>query len=181
MIFFIVFILIVMQRLIELAVAKRNERYMKQKGALEFGKAHYKYIVLLHTSFLISIFLEVTIFHRQLSPIWYILLTFLFLTQLLRVWTITSLGSYWNTKIIVLPNASVTTKGPYKFIRHPNYMIVILEILLIPLLFQAYITAVVFSFLNLAVLSIRIREEEKALIEITNYKEAFQYISRFRP
>ena len=92
----------------------------------------------------------------------------------MRIWCLTSLGKFWNTKIIILPGADVVIKGPYKFIRHPNYLIVTTELLVLPLLFSAYFTAIVFSILNIWMLSVRIPTEERALKEVTNYKEEFR-------
>lgn len=117
--------------------------------------------------------LEVFIFEQNLSPFWPILLILFFLTQAGRVWALFSLGKYWNTKIIVLPGAEVVRRGPYRFIKHPNYAIVAAEFLVIPLMFQAYITAAVFTLLNIMVLYVRIPAEEKALKELTEYEEAF--------
>jgi methyltransferase len=179
--FYMFLVFVVLQRIAELFVAKRNERFMKEKGAIEFGQAHYKYIVLLHISFLLSTAGEVSFFQKGISSFWPVLLCIFICTQLLRVWAIISLGVYWNTKIIVLPATEIIRKGPYRFIRHPNYIVVILEMALLPLLFQAYITAVLFSVLNMFVLYIRIQEEEKALFEMTNYKREFAKISRFTP
>jgi len=181
MIFFSFVAFIVVQRLVELLLARRNERYMKRRGALEFGREHYKYIVLLHMLFFVLIVAEVTFLKRTPSPMWPALLVLFIGTQLLRAWAITSLGVYWNTKILVLPHSKLSPKGPYKFMRHPNYIVVMLEFWIVPLFFQAYITAVVCSVLNVFVLSVRIREEERALQELTNYKQSFQNISRFLP
>ncbi|WP_096154326.1 MULTISPECIES: isoprenylcysteine carboxyl methyltransferase family protein [Bacillus] len=171
---------VITQRLAELIIAKRNESWMLQNGAKEYFPNHYKFIVLLHIGFLISFISEGIIFNKEVSPIWPGLLILFGFTQLLRVWAITSLGKFWNTKIIILPNANIVKKGPYKFIRHPNYLIVGLEILLIPLLFQAYFTAIVFTILNAVILSIRIPLEEKALIEGTaDYNKYMEYKNRF--
>ena len=87
-----------------------------------------------------------------------------------RIWCLASLGKFWNTKIIILPGADVVRKGPYKWIRHPNYLIVTTELLVLPLLFGAYFTAIIFAFLNVWMLSVRIPAEEKALKEATNYR-----------
>lgn len=181
MTFFSFFMFVVVQRLSELMLARRNERHMKRRGAREFGREHYKYIVLLHVLFLVLIVVEVSFFKKTPSPMWPVLIVLFIGTQLLRVWAIASLGVYWNTKILVLPHSKLVPKGPYKFMRHPNYIVVMLEFWLIPLLFQAYITAIVCSVLNVLVLSIRIHEEERALQELTNYKQSFQNISRFIP
>ena len=98
--------------------------------------------------------------------------------QALRIWCIRSLGTFWNTKILILPDAQVVRKGPYVYMRHPNYAVVCLEILLLPLMFQAYFTAFCFTLLNITMLSVRIPIEEKALRDATNYNRVFQ--RRFR-
>jgi methyltransferase len=180
-IFYAFFLFIIAERLSELVIAKKNERWLKEKGAEEFGKGHYKYIVLVHVLFLLSFWLEATLQGVRLSPFWPIILSGFLITQLLRVWTILSLGRFWNTKILVVPNAKVIAKGPYRWLRHPNYVIVTLEFVLIPLLFQAYWTAIIFSLLNMIVLFIRISIEEQVLCAMTNYKNEFYKRNRFFP
>jgi len=171
--FFLIITLIILKRMVELVIAKRNERWMKSQGAMEFGKEHYRWIVLVHGLFFISYILEVLILHKPLSPVWPIVLALLLITQAARVWALKSLGMFWNTKIIVLPNAKVVRKGPYRYIKHPNYAIVAAEFLLIPLLFQAYVTAILFSILNAVILAVRIPAEEKALRSLTEYERVF--------
>ena len=173
MVFFFFISFIVLQRMAELYIAKKNEISMKQKGAIEFGKGHYPFIIMIHSLFFVSLINEVVIFHKELSPSWPFFLVIFLLIQLGRVWALYSLGEFWNTKILVLPNANIVRKGPYRFIKHPNYLIVTAEFLIIPLLFQAYMTAVIFSVLNALVLTIRIRIEEKALKQLTEYAEAY--------
>ena len=168
-IFYAFILLLIAQRLAELLIARRNEQWMKQRGAREFGQTHYRFIVFFHSLFFVSYWIEVTVWDSALSPIWPLLLTIFLFTQLVRVWALTSLGKFWNTKIIVLPGASVVQKGPYRFLKHPNYMVVILEFIIIPLFFQAHYTTILFTVLNLLVLSIRIPAEEKALNELTEY------------
>jgi methyltransferase len=175
MIFFYAFTsFIVLQRLVELTIAKRNEKWIKSRGAIEFGQAHYPIIVLMHGGFLIAFILEVTIFNRQLSPFWQIFLFIFIIAQAVRIWVLASLGRFWNTKIIVLPEAGPVKKGPYRFLKHPNYIVVSIEILIIPLLFNAYSTAILFTLLNIAILAIRIPAEERALAQFTCYKSGFQ-------
>lgn len=171
--FLLVFIIVVIQRLVELAVAKRNENWMRSQGAIEVGASHYKWMVLMHTAFFISLLAEVLVFDRPLPVYWPALLTVFLLMQILRVWCLSSLGKFWNTKILILPGADVQKKGPYKWIRHPNYVIVTTELLVLPLLFGAYFTAALFFVLNIWMLSVRIPAEEKALRELTNYNEVF--------
>jgi methyltransferase len=179
--FFVFFCMLVLQRLIELRVAKKNEKWMKAQGAIEFGTRHYQLIVWMHGLFFISFIIEKLTFNRGVSPIWPYLLVFFLFVQLVRVWAILSLGKYWNTKILVLPNAEVVKKGPYRYIKHPNYFVVIMELAVVPLLFEAYVTAVLFSLLNIMILSIRIPEEENALKKLTEYETRFSENNRFLP
>lgn len=173
-IFTVFFLLVVGQRIAELFVAKRNEKWMKENGAFEAGKDHYKYIVALHVAFLLAVFIEGAIRGFSLSSIWVIMLILFLAAQIFRVWTIKSLGRFWNTKIIVLPDANVVSKGPYKFIRHPNYFIVAIEIIALPLIFSSYFTALLFTLLNaFLLLKIRIPAEEYALRKATNYSQSF--------
>ncbi|WP_249365486.1 isoprenylcysteine carboxyl methyltransferase family protein [Cytobacillus citreus] len=173
MIFFMFITVIIFQRVFELLIAKRNERQMKRRGALEFGQSHYKFIVFVHSMFFVSFIIEVICFNKELSSSWAVLLILFLFTQAGRIWALFSLGSYWNTKIIVLPYADIVKKGPYRFMKHPNYTIVAIEFIIIPFMFQAYLTAVLFTILNAIILFIRIPAEEKALKELTKYEEAF--------
>lgn len=169
MLFTIVFTLICIQRLGELMVARSNERYQKDKGAIEAGQGHYPLIVILHTLFLCSLLVEYLWFKPSLSPLWpYLLIAFLTL-QFARVWAIQSLGRFWNTKIIILPGAKLVKQGPYKWMPHPNYAIVALEIAIIPLIFQEYFTAILFTLLNYGMMLIRIPVEEEALSQYSNH------------
>ena len=115
----------------------------ESQGAFEAGAGHYPIMVSMHMAFFISLILEVLVIDRPLSPLWIALLTLFLIAQIARVWCLTSLGKFWNTKIIILPGADVVGKGPYKFIRHPNYVIVATELLVLPLMFSAYFTAIV--------------------------------------
>lgn len=176
MLFVIVFTLICIQRLVELRIAKRNEQYMKQRGAIEFGQSHYPFIVALHILFLCSLLLEYLVKSPSLNVLWVLLLTLFFLLQISRIWVIKSLGHFWNSKIIVLPNANLVKKGPYKWISHPNYVIVALEILVIPLIFQAYFTAVIFTILNMVMMLVRIPAEEAALKSIDHEEGNLEHL-----
>lgn len=170
--FYVFFTIIILQRLCEMIIAKRNEKWMRENGAQEFGQNHYPLIVFIHTMFFIVFFLEVYIWQNRLSPVWPIVLSIFMMTQLIRVWAITSLGRYWNTKIIVLPGAKMVNKGPYQFLKHPNYLVVTIEFIVIPLMFEAYFTAFFFSLLNGIILRIRIAAEEKALYQLTGYSRS---------
>lgn len=173
MLFAIVISIVILQRLVELVVAKRNEQWMRSQGAFEVGAAHYPIMVTMHIAFFISLLAEVILLDRSLSSMWIILLVIFLTAQVARIWCLTSLGKFWNTKIIILPGADVVQKGPYKWVRHPNYVIVTTELLVLPLMFGAYLTAIIFTLLNVWMLSVRIPAEEKALKDATNYREKF--------
>ncbi len=161
--FYLVLGAVVLQRLLELGIARRNARYIRSLGGYEVGAGHYKYIVCLHALFFISLIIE-----SRNPPAWWWLPFSLFLAaQFVRYWCISSLGRHWNTRIFVLPGAPLVARGPYRYLRHPNYWVVVLELATLPLTFSAYRTAVFFSLMNLWLLwRIRIPLEEQALYDI---------------
>ena len=147
---------------------------MKEKGAKEFGQSHYRWMVSMHLGFFLFLIIEVIVLKRELSEIWPLWLALFLIAQAGRIWVIMSLGKYWNTKIIVLPDADIVMKGPYKYVKHPNYLIVATEIIVIPLLFNAYLTAILFTLLNIWMMSVRIPLEERALRTYTEYSSVFK-------
>ena len=160
---FILFIsFIVLQRIAELIIAKRNENWLRKQGAIEYGHDHYSLIVLLHTVFILSLIAEY-LYSGTSYPDLAFLSIYLVLV-IAKVWVIASLGRYWNTKILRVPNAALVTKGPYRYVKHPNYIIVIGEIAIIPVVFHLYYTAIIFTILNAFMLRIRIIEENKVLV-----------------
>ncbi|MFJ5965134.1 isoprenylcysteine carboxyl methyltransferase family protein [Bacillus sp. NPDC093026] len=163
MVFWLIIGLLICQRLIEVLVAKRNEKKVKAIGAIEFGARHYPYMVAMHAAFFLSLIAETLLFQHERSRFFLLLLILLMVTQLVRYWALWSLGMYWNTKILVVPNAMIVKKGPYRWLKHPNYLVVAIEFVLIPLLFQAYITAILFTCLNVWMMMVRIQTEEEAL------------------
>jgi methyltransferase len=181
LLFILLLSFIVLQRIIELYIAKGNEKWMIQQGAVEFGQRHYKYMVLLHVLFIIFLSAETLIINRGISPAWPVFLSLFCLAQAVRIWVITSLGKFWNTKILVLPDTNVIRKGPYRYLKHPNYLVVALELISVPLLFNSFFTALLFTVLNILMLKIRIPLEEKALNTLTEYDETFQNCRRFIP
>ncbi len=150
---------IVAQRLAELAYSTRNERRLKARGACEAGAGHYPLIVALHAAWLVALVLTVP----PATPANLPLLGVFVALQAVRVWVIASLGERWTTRVIVLPGAPLVAKGPYRYLRHPNYAVVCAEIAVAPLMFGAWQVAAVFSVLNLALLRHRVRVEEAAL------------------
>ncbi len=155
--------LLVLQRLSELILARKNEIYVRSIGALEYDRSGYRAIVLMHIAFFISLVSEYFIFDSGLNRHWPALIAVFLLAQVLRYWSILSLGKFWNTKILVVPNITLVTRGPYKYMRHPNYLAVVIEIAVVPLIFSCYITSALFTVLNLIALRRRIRIEEQAL------------------
>jgi methyltransferase len=163
--FTVIISIVILQRVIELIISRRNERWLFSQGAIEYGKDHYKFIVILHTLFFVSMIAEYLISGRyiEFSIINYILLVFFIFLQLMRVWVLSSLGKFWNTKILRIPSTELVSKGPYKYIKHPNYLIVSAEIFILPMIFNLYFTAIVFTILNAVMLRIRIKIENEAL------------------
>ncbi|MFD1360523.1 isoprenylcysteine carboxyl methyltransferase family protein [Lentibacillus salinarum] len=158
---------VIAQRLVELSIAKSNEKWLKRMGGIEKGEKHYKWFIFLHCSFFISVIVETALKNDPSSSLNYVLL-FIFLTaQVGRVWCMQSLGRFWNTKVIVLPGVALIKQGPYRYVKHPNYIIVAVELFTIPLLVGAQWTAVLFPLLHILLLRVRIPREEKALTRAT--------------
>lgn len=155
----IILVLVALQRLGELVYAQRNTSRLLARGAIEIGRRHYPLFVLLHASWLLTLFVSVP----QDAPINWPLLAIFAILQGLRLWVVATLGPYWTTRILTLPGAPLIRSGPFRFVRHPNYLVVIGEIAALPLVFGAWRIALVFSLLNLALLAWRIRIEEQAL------------------
>ncbi|WP_330948964.1 isoprenylcysteine carboxyl methyltransferase family protein [Virgibacillus sp. MG-45] len=160
-------IFIILQRLVELVIARNNEKWMKERGGVERGEDHYKWFIILHFLFFLSLLVETHLHGRSAYPFSFFLFSLFFIAQICRIWCIYTLGRFWNTKIIVLPRVALIKKGPYKYVKHPNYFIVGIELFVIPMLFGAYATAIVFPILHLLLLRIRIPREEKALTKVS--------------
>jgi len=150
---------IAVQRLAELAWAARNTRRLRAAGAVEIGAAHYPLFVLLHGGWLASL----AFLMPADAPLDPALLAVFFLLQAGRLWAIATLGPYWTTRILSLPGAPLVRRGPYRLVRHPNYLVVALEIPVVPLIAGAWQIALVFGILNIALLGWRIRIEDRAL------------------
>ena len=154
----VILALVTAQRLGELLVSNRNTKRLLGQGAREHGAAHYPLIVALHTAWLGSLWwLGVA---RPIDPFW---LALFILIEIGRIWVLLTLGERWTTRIIVLPQAPLVRRGPYRFINHPNYAIVAAEIAVLPLVFSLWKVALIFTLLNAAILTVRIREENQAL------------------
>ena len=159
---FILFIsFVILLRIGELWLSKRNAEWLLENGAVEYGNRHYPFIVALHVSFIISLILEYSM--QQTNAYSLSLLVLYFLLLAFKTWVILSLGKFWNTKIYHIRNVPLISNGPYKYFKHPNYLVVIAEIAVIPLAFHLYFTAVTFTLLNIIMLFVRIKEENKAM------------------
>jgi methyltransferase len=151
---------VLLQRLSELVIARQNTAALLAVGAREHAPGHYPLIVAVHAAWLAALF-----WLAPNQPIHWPLFALFLLLQAGRLWVLRTLGPRWTTRIIVLPNALLVTGGPFRFVSHPNYLVVIGEIAVLPLVFGLWEVAVIFSLLNAAVLAIRIRAENRALAE----------------
>ena len=159
--------LVATQRLLELVLSRRNERRVRARGAVERGREHYPLMVALHALWIASTLIEGILRGPEVPALWPVPLALFLLAQALRYWAVFSLGESWNTRILVVPDAKLVRRGPYKYLDHPNYVVVVMEILAFPLIFGAWVTALVFTVLNAALLYVRIREEDRALDELS--------------
>ena len=154
----LVLALVTLQRLAELIIAGRNTKALLARGAREHGAGHYPVMVLMHASWLAGLWWLA--WNRPVNLIWLALFVGL---QAMRVWVLATLGGRWTTRIIVLPGEPLVRRGPYRFLSHPNYLVVAAEIAVLPLAFGLTAYAAVFTLLNAAVLWVRLRAETRAL------------------
>lgn len=151
--------LVAIQRIAELILATRNTKALLHRGAIEIGKDHYPLIVLFHATWLVVI----AVWLPQPPTIYAIPLACFIILQAARIWVIATLGPYWTTRIITLEGAPLVRRGPYRYLRHPNYVVVALEVFTLPLVFGETAVALICAGINLALLFWRIRVEETAL------------------
>ena len=154
----VILLAVTLQRLGELVLSARNTRRLLERGGREHSPDHYPLIVLVHASWLIALWWLAR--GRPVDGFW---LAMFVLLELARIWVLYSLGSRWTTRIIVLTHEPLVRRGPYRLINHPNYLVVVGEIAVLPLVFGLWQVALVFTLLNAAVLTIRIRAENAAL------------------
>jgi methyltransferase len=158
--------MVAVQRLLELRHSRRNERRLRARGAVERGRGHYPLMVGVHALWLVSTLVEGLLRGPEIPGWWPVPLAAFLLVQPLRYWAILSLGENWNVRVFVVPRRRLVKSGPYRYFSHPNYLVVAVEVLTLPLIFGAWVTALVFSLLNAGFLFVRIREEERALEEL---------------
>jgi methyltransferase len=155
------------ERVLELVISKRNAAWSFAQGGKEYGHAHYKWMVVLHTAFLICCVVEPWILQPVVPEFVCVLsIVVVIFTQALRWWVISTLGQQWNTRVIIVPSYKRVRKGPFLFLNHPNYLAVILELAALPLIGGAWITSLVFTLLNLLLLRERILVENDALAQL---------------
>lgn len=173
---------VVAERLVELVVTQRNAARLRARGGFAVGDAHFPAMVALHTGLLIAAPLEAWLVPRPFLPwLGWPMLAMVGATMALRYWAITSLGDRWTTRIFVVPGEPPVLGGPYRYLRHPNYLAVILEVAALPLVHTAWVTALVASLLNAWVLWARIRAEEKALATVGTDGDTLENLPRFFP
>jgi len=162
------------ERVFEVWLSLRNTRRALERGGVEYGRDHYPWMVALHSSFFVACLLEVGVLDRPFRPVLAApCLLLVALTMALRYWAVLSLGDRWNTRVVCEPGVPAVTAGPYRFLRHPNYLAVTIELAALPLVHGAWITAVLYSLLNAWMLHVRIGVEEAALSEHSDYRRLF--------
>jgi methyltransferase len=171
--------LLALERGAELVVSARHARRLRARGGVEVGRGHYRPMVAVHASFLLACAAEALAWPSPPPPIAAVALAVAALAQALRWWAIATLGERWTTCVIALPSAPPVTRGPYRFVRHPNYVAVVLEMAAVPLAYGSWRTALVFSAVNAVVLAVRVRAEERALGDA--WAAAFRRRPRFIP
>ena len=165
--FTVLILVIAIQRAWELGVSTRNLRSLMARGAIEVGTGHYPWMVALHTAFLVSCVTEVWLLDRPWRPGLAVFAVLILGAAIaLRWWTLATLGERWTTRVLVVPGEALVSSGPYRWLSHPNYLVVVMEIAAIPMVHGAWFTAAVFTIANLVLLRERIRVEEEALNRI---------------
>ena len=162
--FTVLILLVALERLAELIISKRNVRWSLERGGIEFGRGLYPVMVVLHVGLLVGSLVEVHVADRAIIPALAVpMLLLVVAAQALRWWCIASLGPRWNTRVVIVPGLPRVHKGPYRWLTHPNYVAVVIEGFALPLVGSAWITALSFTILNAALLTVRIRTEDAAL------------------
>jgi methyltransferase len=162
--FVVVVALVALERLGELVVSRRNAAWSFARGGVETGRGHYRVMVALHTGFLVAMLVEALVRRPEVPPaLAWSMLGLVLASQALRWWCITTLGRRWNTRVIIVPGLPPVGSGPYRLLRHPNYVAVVVEGVALPLVHAAWVTAAVFTVLNAGLLAVRIRVEDRAL------------------
>jgi methyltransferase len=170
------------ERGVEMLISRRNARRAFARGGIEVGAGHFGLMVLLHSLFLMACVAEVALLERPWRPwLGWPALALVAASMGLRYWVIATLGERWNTRVILVPGSAAVSSGPFRYVRHPNYLAVVVELAALPLVHGAWLTAVGFGLANAALLRRRIRVEEQALMEHCGYGDVFSDKPRFLP
>lgn len=162
--FTVLVVLVALERVAELVVSRRNLRWSMEHGGIEYGHRHYPFMVALHVFLLVGCLVEVWVWQRPLIPaLSVVMLVLVLASQGLRWWCITTLGRRWNTLVVIVPGMPRVTGGPYRWLNHPNYVAVVVEGIALPMVGFAWVTAIVFTLLNIPILAVRLRTENAAL------------------
>lgn len=159
--------LVVLERVAELVLSRRHAAWALARGGVEAGAGHYPPMVVLHSALLVGALVEAWVAERPFVPaLGWVMLAVVALAQSLRWWCIATLGAQWNTRVIVVPGLPLVHRGPYRLLRHPNYVAVVAEGIALPLVHTSWVTALIFTLLNAWLLSVRIATENTALATV---------------
>ena len=169
-------------RLLELKISRRNQRKLEKQGVEKIHEPHFRWMVLVHGGILVGSALEVTLFHRPLIPALAISMGALFvLSNALRWWVIRTLAGYWNVEVMASSRVGVVTSGPYRCVRHPNYVAVVAELFSLPMIHTAWVTALIGTVADLEILRRRLRVEDGVLMADAGYRKTMGTKPRFLP
>jgi methyltransferase len=175
-------LLVALLRIVELQISRRHQREMVAHGAAKVNDPRFRWMVLLHTGVLVGAAVEVVFLHRPFIPVLAAVCFVIFLAaNVVRWWVIRTLGEHWNVQIMNSTGLGVITTGPFRYVRHPNYAAVFVEMLVLPLIHTAWITAIAGSLAHLVVLSQRLSTEERVLFSDAQYRAAMAGKPRFLP
>jgi len=178
--YLVILAVLAIERLFELVLSQRNANSLFARGARETGRDHFAPMVAFHSLFLMAPAAEMLIFDRPFpGPIGWVALGATIMAQALRYWAIFTLGERWNTRVLTVPNDAPITTGPYRFLRHPNYLAVAIEMVSVPCIHGCWLTAIGFSLGNAVLMSVRIPSEEQA--QGVHYTDAFEKTPRMLP
>jgi methyltransferase len=170
------------ERLVEFFISRRNERALRARGAREAGRSHFPPMVAVHAALFVAAPAEVLLLDRAFEPlVGGPALAVLAVAGALRIWVIRTLGPSWNVRALVAPDQRVVDTGPYRFVRHPNYLVVCLEVAAVPLVHSAFLTAIALSLLDAAILALRIPAEERLLLDLPEYRAKMAGKARLIP
>lgn len=170
------------ERLAELVLSKRHQRQMEAEGVKKVAEPHFRWMVAVHAGVLVAAYLEVVLLNRPFVPAIAAAMGGVFLmATAMRFWVIRTMRTHWNVEVMASAPLGVVTHGPYRFIRHPNYLAVVLELVAIPMIHGAWLTAVVGTIANAWVLAQRLAVEERVLLADERYREAMGPKARFVP